>query len=105
MSDERHFDPGQTGSGALRLPVYLAALDEALVSRSQGKWVVSRIEQFERVLLDFRGVSTVGQRFVDEVFRVFANAHPEVRLIPENMPPEVTRAVTMFAPPGVTTNF
>jgi len=98
---ERYFDPSQTGGGAFRLtevPVRLAALGQELVSRSQGKWVTARIDQFERVILDFSGIATVGQGFVDEVFRVFANAHPQVRLIPENMAPEVARTVDMFAP-------
>lgn len=36
--------------------------------------------------------------FVDEVFRVFATAHPEVRLKPINLEPAVARALTLFAP-------
>ncbi len=43
------------------------------------------IEQVEEVILDFRGVTGVGQGFVDEIFRVWASAHPQVRLVPENM--------------------
>jgi anti-sigma regulatory factor (Ser/Thr protein kinase)/DNA-binding transcriptional ArsR family regulator len=98
---ERYFDPEEVGDAAFRtteVPVRLAALGDDLVSRSQGKWVVSRIEQFSRVLLDFTGVKAVGQGFVDEVFRVFANAHPEVQLVAAHMEPEVERMVKMFSP-------
>ena len=35
----------------------------------------------------------IGQAFADEVFRVFAQAHPAVLLAPINMTPEVTRMV------------
>ena len=33
-------------------------------------------------MVDFTGVKSVGQGFADEVFRVWARAHPETRLIP-----------------------
>jgi anti-sigma regulatory factor (Ser/Thr protein kinase)/DNA-binding transcriptional ArsR family regulator len=101
---DRYFDPEEVGDVAFRateVPVRLAALGDDLISRSQGKWVVSRIEQFSRVLLDFTDVKAVGQGFVDEVFRVFANAHPEVKLVAAHMEPEVERVVKMFSPrPG-----
>jgi len=32
------------------------------------------------VLLDFKGIKTVGQGFVDEVFRVFKNRHPHITI-------------------------
>ena len=35
-------------------------------------------------MLDFRGVKYVGQGFADEVFRVFANRHPAIRMTTEN---------------------
>jgi hypothetical protein len=50
------------------------------------------------VVLDFDGVILVGQGFVDEVFRVFATAHPQVQLTPVNMTAEVARLVRLFAP-------
>ena len=37
------------------------------------------------MVLDFEGVSLMGQAFVDEVFRVWARSHPEVVLIPISM--------------------
>ena len=53
-----------------------------LVSRSQAKRLLRRLEQFRTVVLNFEGVTEVGPAFVDEIFRVFARAHPEIQLIP-----------------------
>lgn len=67
------------------IPVRLAALgNENLLSRSQAKRLVARIDQFKVVELDFSDVPEIGQAFADEVFRVFTNAHPQVQLIPLN---------------------
>lgn len=53
---------------------------ETYVSRSQAKRVLLGLERFEEVVLDFKRVETVGQGFVDEVFRVFQNEHPLIRI-------------------------
>ncbi len=67
------------------VPLKLARLQgENLLSRSQARRVVARFEQFREVLLDFTGVDEIGQAFADEIFRVFANEHPDVRLVPVN---------------------
>jgi len=38
----------------------------------------------------------VGQAFVDEVFRVFATAHPHIRLKTMGMSAEVAKLVSLF---------
>lgn len=64
------------------VPVSLAQYgDDKLVSRSQAKRLLARIDRFETVILDFLNVESVGQAFADEIFRVFANAHPSIELI------------------------
>jgi anti-sigma regulatory factor (Ser/Thr protein kinase) len=78
------------------IPVRLAQLSSELVSRSQAKWVMNRATQFKTVILDFEGVVHVGQAFVDEVFRVFATAHPHIRLRTMGMSPEVAKLVSLF---------
>lgn len=50
-----------------------------LVSRSQAKRVLARLEDFKEVTFDFSGVSEIGQAFADEMFRVFRSEHPKVR--------------------------
>lgn len=65
------------------VPVKLALYgDDRLVSRSQAKRVLARIDRFKVVIFDFEGVESIGQAFADEVFRVFANEHPQIELIP-----------------------
>ncbi len=64
------------------VPVRLAQYgDDKLVSRSQAKRLLTRIDKFKTVIFDFDDVELVGQAFADEVFRVFANQHPEMKLI------------------------
>ena len=76
------------------VPVRLARVgDENLVSRSQAKRLLQRVEHFRHVVLDFAEVARVGQAFADEIFRVFANAHPEVELLAVNALPEVQQMI------------
>jgi len=76
------------------VPVKLGQYEgEKLVSRSQAKRLIFRFEKFRTVILDFTGVEEIGQAFSDEVFRVFQKAHPETRLVPENMTAAVKNMV------------
>lgn len=68
-----------------RTTVRLAAVGRELVSRSVAKRVLADLDKFAEVTIDFSGVEVVGQGFCDEVFRVFARAHPEIRLVPVGM--------------------
>ena len=54
--------------------------DDKLVSRSQAKRLLVRVERFRTVIFDFDNVETIGQAFADEIFRVFKNQHPEIEL-------------------------
>lgn len=76
------------------VPVRLAKVgDENLVSRSQAKRLMQRVERFRTVVLDFAGVAGIGQAFADEVFRVFANAHPDIELVPVHATPAVQQMI------------
>ncbi len=77
------------------VPLKLASIGEdSLISRSQAKRVLARFDKFEEVYLDFSGVKSIGQAFADEIFRVFANAHPEVKLVVENTTPEIEKMIS-----------
>ena len=72
------------------VPIRLASYEgEALVSRSQAKRLLARVNQFREVILDFEGVTAIGPSFADEIFRVFQTRSPDVELIPINRTPEV----------------
>ena len=76
------------------VPVRLAQYgNDQLISRSQAKRVLARIDLFSTVLLDFEGVPTIGHSFADEVFRVFRREHPDVRVVAVNDNPDVKRMI------------
>lgn len=68
--------------------------DDNLVSRSQAKRLLARFDRFKIVILDFAGVTSIGQAFADEVFRVFRSKHPDVELLPINASAEVKRMIS-----------
>ncbi len=77
------------------VPVKLAQYgDEYLVSRSQAKRLLSRIDRFKTVLFDFHGVEAIGQSFADEIFRVFSEQHPNMQLLDIRANPEVEKMIS-----------
>jgi anti-sigma regulatory factor (Ser/Thr protein kinase) len=73
------------------VPLKLATFgDESLVSRSSARRVLARVDRFSEVILDFRGVRSIGPAFADEIFRVFSRQHPKVELISINANEQVT---------------
>ncbi len=76
------------------IPVRLAQFgEEKLISRSQAKMLLTRIDRFTTAVLDFAGVNVIGHSFADEIFRVFALAHPNIALLPLNAAPEVKKMI------------
>ena len=78
-------DPESLRFTRTRATIKLAGLGTTLVSRSEAKRLVARLTDFRQAILDFSGVQVAGQGFCDEVFRVFARAHPDVTLEPVGM--------------------
>lgn len=84
--DEFTANPEEPRFSKTIIPVALAIYkNEFLVSRSQAKRVLNRVDRFEEVILDFENVDTIGQAFADEVFRVYKNKNPHIQLLPINM--------------------
>ena len=78
------FAAGDEGFDFSRTHVPLQLLlyeGEELISRSQAKRLLMRLDGFREVLLDFKGIRRIGQAFADEIFRVYKNAHPQVEVI------------------------
>jgi len=65
------------------VPVRLANSSD-LVSRSQARRILSGLELFREVILDFRDIEYIGQAFADEIFRVFKNFNPNTKIVPLN---------------------
>jgi anti-sigma regulatory factor (Ser/Thr protein kinase)/anti-anti-sigma regulatory factor len=76
------------------VPVRLSQYgDEQLVSRSQAKRLLARVDKFKTVVLDFEGVNTIGHSYADEIFRVFATANSAIELAAINTNDDVRAMV------------
>ncbi len=83
------------------VPVRLAQYgDELLVSRSQAKRLLVRVDRFRTVIFDFTDVENIGQAFADEVFRVFQNDYPEIELASIKMSTNVEKMINRVLQPG-----
>lgn len=60
--------------------VRLYKMGSMYISRSQGRRIMTGLDKFAEVVLDFRHISTVGQAFADEVFRVWARNNPRTKV-------------------------
>ncbi len=69
--------------------VLVKLLQQDFVSRSEARRLVANLEKFSEIVLDFRGVKSVGQGFADEIFRVFARRHPAIKIATENTNPAI----------------
>jgi anti-sigma regulatory factor (Ser/Thr protein kinase) len=86
----RYSVEGTYGFNKTTVPVKLARYGtDQLISRSQAKRVLVRVDQFSQVIFDFTGVDMIGQAFADQIFRVFALEHPEVDLVPSHANAEI----------------
>ena len=74
-----------------RVMVRLLAGD--YVSRSEARRLLSGLEKFKDIVLDFTRVSSIGQGFADEIFRVFQKEHPEIRIMPEILKPVLQQMI------------
>lgn len=85
---------GDFGFTKTVVPVKLAQYgSDQLISRSQAKRVLARVELFKTVMFDFDQVKEIGQAFADEIFRVFRLAHPEMSLVAIRTSPEVRQMI------------
>jgi anti-sigma regulatory factor (Ser/Thr protein kinase) len=65
--------------------VKLFEIGVTFVSRSEAKRLLAGLEHFTEVEVDFAGVDSVGQGFVDELLRVWPAGHPSTVILPTNM--------------------
>lgn len=81
------------------VPVDLARYgNDALISRSQARRVLARLDRFSTVLFNFKNVDQVGQGFADEMFRVYTRTHPDIALIPINANTQVMSMIKRANP-------
>ena len=57
------------------------------VSRSEARRLHHGLDKFKVIILDFKGVRSIGQGFADELFRVFMQNYPEITIEVVNLKP------------------
>jgi len=82
---EYQAEPDSYAFDKTEIQIRLYQMGTIHISRSQARRVLSGLDKFRKVILDFAKVPTVGQAFADEIFRVFALKHPGIEIIPINM--------------------
>lgn len=78
-------DPAEHAFDKTEIQIKLYTLGTVHVSRSQARRVLSGLEKFKSIVLDFDKVPTIGQAFADEIFRVFKNKYTDITITPTNM--------------------
>lgn len=63
-----------------KITVKLYTLGTIYMSRSQARRILSNLDKFNHIVLDFKDVPTIGQAFADEIFRVYKNNRPNVKI-------------------------
>lgn len=69
--------------------VLVKLLKSEYISRSEAKRLMANLEKFGEIELDFKDVTKLGQGFADEVFRVFTNRHPSIKIQTVRLSPAV----------------
>lgn len=78
-------DKSDYGFDKTEIRVKLYSAGGVHISRSQARRILSGLEKFKIILLDFDNVPLVGQAFADEIYRVFQNKYPNIKIEEENM--------------------
>lgn len=64
--------------------IRLYRMGSECISRSQARRIEAGLEKFKTIILDFKGMDTIGQAFADEIFRVWRSNHPRIDVISKN---------------------
>jgi len=67
---------------AVKVKLYRQNVD--YVSRSQARRILTGLEKFKTIELDFQDVKTIGQAFADEIFRVWRSGRKNVQFVVKN---------------------
>ena len=90
----RRYEDDDARFSRTHVPLRLAKYEgEKLISRSQARRLLERVERFNEALLDFDGVDEIGQAFADEIFRVFRRQHPDVKILVANVSSAAQRMI------------
>lgn len=78
-------DPAELAFDKTEVQIKLYTMRTIHISRSQARRVMTGLDKFKLIILDFNQVPTIGQAFADEIFRVFQVKYPNIQIKPINM--------------------
>ena len=90
----RQFTDADLTFSRTRPVVKLFEVGVRFVSRSEARRLLTGLDAFDEIEVDFAGVEDAGQGFVDELFRVWPANHPGKKIVPANMNDAVEFMVT-----------
>jgi len=61
--------------------VKLYEMDNKYISRSQARRIVSGLNKFKTITLDYKNIKTIGQAFADEIYRIWQKNNPNIKII------------------------
>ncbi len=73
-------DDGVPGFDKTEIRIKMYTVGGVHVSRSQARRLLFGLNKFKSIIFDFSGVPMIGQAFADEVFRVFREKFPDIKL-------------------------
>lgn len=63
-----------------KVAVKLYKMGTLYISRSQARRIMTGLEDFKKIILDFSHIQSIGQGFADEIFRVWRIHNPKIKI-------------------------
>ncbi|MBU0683342.1 MAG: DUF4325 domain-containing protein [Candidatus Omnitrophota bacterium] len=80
----KQYTEDDLGFSKTKVTIKLYKQGTEYISRSQARRVLTGLDKFKTIILDFKDVKLVGQGFADEVFRVWKLRYPGIDITFEN---------------------
>lgn len=87
------YAPEEFGYKFEKTKVLVKLFQERYISRSEAKRLLFGLDKFKEIILDFKGVKSIGQGFCDEIFRVYQQDHPSISIKIENIGPPLESVI------------
>ena len=88
-----NFAPEEFNYQFQKTSVSINLLRKEHITRAEAKRLLVGLEKFKEIILDFQNTKIIGQGFADEIFRVFHDRYPKIKLKLKNANKEIVRLV------------
>jgi DNA-binding MarR family transcriptional regulator len=87
------FAPAEYGYAFQKTKVHIKLYLQSFISRSEARRLLTGLNKFSEIILDFKDVKKIGQGFADEIFRVFHNKYPDIVIKADNVSPVLRQMI------------